>query len=312
LFALILINALEVQMFSDPVPWTPFLRELVEEAVSDPNPNHMLYLLPGVASTFMERGHYEPGIVQFFLDAVDLLQSYYHDQPSIPGMDADYIYAPSAAYLDVYILTRYRMGESIASPWLVERVAAAFAHRDRRFVESMLKQALPYVALPYAELEAHSPRPALDGLLLLLEQFQASGIGDNHDENNRQFAQGFDELVELFLSRLRAHYSDEVDDFLQEQQFSEARRLKIITDEPTETIGELIGARSWLFIIDGILFGSQPLRTLYSQVLVQASVCADERTWLNNMIREIVNVVYGGQAFQTRAWSLPDPTESQA
>lgn len=299
LFALILVNALEVQMSQDPVPWVAFLRELLDGAVSDPQPNHMPYLLPGVASTFMERGHYEPEMVKFFLDAVDILQPYYHERPTIPGMDADYVYAPAAAYLDIYILTRYRMYGNIVSPWLMDRTAGSFARRDRRFMESMLKQALPYVALPCAELEAHSARAALDGLMLLLEQFRASGIADSRDEPDRQFSREFDELVELFLSRLRVHYPNEVDDFLQEQQFSDTRRLKIVTGEPTETIGELIGARSWLFVIDGILFGSQPLRTLYSQVLAQASVCTNERTWLNNMIREIVNVVYGGQALRT-------------
>jgi hypothetical protein len=61
------------------------------------------------------------------------------------------------------------------------------------------------------------------------------------------------QMIQVFLSRLRLYYPDAVEDFLEEQQAPEEFRLQVRIHEPVESVGDLIGKRSWFFVRDDVL-----------------------------------------------------------
>jgi hypothetical protein len=105
-------------------------------------------------------------------------------------------------------------------------------------------------------------------------------------------------LIQSFLSRLRVHYSDEVDDFLEEHQAPEEFRLQVRTNEPIETVGELIGLRSWSFFRDDVIVSSSTLRAKLICVLEKAADCKSAREWMDYAIREVINLAYGAEVLR--------------
>ena len=108
-----------------------------------------------------------------------------------------------------------------------------------------------------------------------------------------------EQMSQPFLSRLRIYYPDEVDSFLEEQHASEEFRLQVQTNEPAETVGQLIGQRAAFFILDNIiLLGSPVLRTRLIHVLAKATEYKNAQEWLDYMLREIINLVYGAEVLR--------------
>ena len=103
--------------------------------------------------------------------------------------------------------------------------------------------------------------------------------------------------MQSFLSRLRVHYPDEVDDFLDERT-PEEFRLCVRINEPNETVGGLIGQKSGRFLRDNIIVGSPVLRSRLIHVLEKAADCEDPQSWTDYALRELVNLVYGGEALR--------------
>ncbi len=131
----------------------------------------------------------------------------------------------------------------------------------------------------------HRPRIALEILGLF--------FNSEHSE--------IDGMIQAFLSRLKAHYPDEVDDFLEAQRASDDFRLQVQTNEPVETLGELVGQNAWYFVRDEVILKSPELRSQFIQIFNKAADCKDLRAWLNYFIREIINVIYGGEVLRQSA-----------
>ena len=139
-------------------------------------------------------------------------------------------------------------------------------------------------------IEAQSPHIALDALELFFQPIMKAPAGKEIAEIRR--------LIQSFLARLRVHYPDAVEDFLEEQDAPEEFRLQVRTNEPVETVGELIGLRSWFFLRDSVLLGSPQLRSLFIHLLEKAADCKNAHEWIEYFIRHTVNVIYGAEALR--------------
>ena len=106
---------------------------------------------------------------------------------------------------------------------------------------------------------------------------------------------GIRQVMQAFLARLRLYYPDEVDDFLEEQQAPHDFRLQVQTNEPTETIGAMIGDKARFFVIDDVM-KSPELLAQFMRILETAADSKNTRAWFNYFLREIINVIYGGEA----------------
>lgn len=106
-------------------------------------------------------------------------------------------------------------------------------------------------------------------------------------------------MVQILLSRLRLHDPDGVDDFLDDQQVSPTYQLRVRTSEPVETVASLIGARAWQFLLEDIMLGPGPLRELLMKVLRKAVDFKSARDWVDYVLREIINLIYGHAVLET-------------
>ncbi len=89
-----------------------------------------------------------------------------------------------------------------------------------------------------------------------------------------------------------------MDDFLEEQQAPDEFRLQVRTNEPAEKVGDLVGKRSWFFIRDSVLLGSSELRSQLIVLFEKAAECKDMQAWVEYIIRQLVNLIYGGQVLR--------------
>jgi hypothetical protein len=176
-----------------------------------------------------------------------------------------------------YILFQYRRTGTVRTAWLETRIQAALSQNNLKFFEILLTSELPQVGI-----EEQEPRAALEAL----EVFFKSG----NDQINQ--------MIQAFLSRLRIHFPDEVDDFLEEQQAPDKFRLQVRTKEPVERVGDLIGKRPWFFLRDDILLGSATLRSQLQLLFEKAADCKNTKAWMEYNIRLLVNVIYGGQVLR--------------
>ena len=159
---------------------------------------------------------------------------------------------------------------------------------DVLFFELLLTTELPFAAILWEK-----PQPALE----MLELFFKSIMETPAKSRNAEIRP----LVQSFLARLHVRYPDAVEDFLEEQQATEEFRLQVQTNEPVETIGELIGQNAWYFLRDEVILKSPELRAQLIEVFEKAADFKNLRTWLDYFIRRIVNHIYGEEALrQTR------------
>jgi hypothetical protein len=175
-------------------------------------------------------------------------------------------------FLGPYIICQYQRTGTVRTGWLETRMQTAFSRNNISFFNSLLNSELPLVGI-----ELRRPRIALDALALFF---------NSHSAETEQ-------MIQSFLARLRVHYPDEVDDFLEDQETPEEFRLQVRTNELTETVGELVGIRTWLFLRDDVIVGSPTLRAQLMRIFAKAADCKNAREWLGYMLREIVNLVYG-------------------
>jgi len=263
----------------EPLEFLSFLKRFFEEAAKDPMPNPYLSDVPNVLVSVLDHDPTaDREIFDFFVHTVEVCQEYYTKRLRIPGLNR-VIYAPAAMYLGPYILHQYQREGTVRTDWLETRINAAFSRNDIPFFESLLKTELPLVGI-----EMRRPRIVLDALALFFNSCNANAkIG---------------QMIQSFLARLRIFYPDEVDDFLEEQQAPEEFRLQVRTNEPIETVGELIGIRSWNFFRDDVIVGSPTLRAQLIRVLARAAECKNARAWIDYAIREVINLVYGAEALR--------------
>jgi hypothetical protein len=102
-----------------------------------------------------------------------------------------------------------------------------------------------------------------------------------------------EQMLQSFLARLRVHYPDEVDNFLEEQEAPAEFRRQVQTSESTEMIGELIVNRIGYFGRDIVILESSMLRAQLMRMLAKAADCNNAKEWLHDVFRELINLVYG-------------------
>lgn len=271
------VMGLSAHMAQDPLAFLPFLKKLFEEAKKDLQPNPYISAVPQILTAVLDHHPELDEVYDFFVHTVEVTQQYYAKHPRIPGLNQVF-QAPEASYFGPYMLYEFqRIGAINKTDWLGTRINAALARNDIAFFDFLIKTELPLVAI-----ECRRPHIALDALALFF---------------NRRSAE-ISPLIQSFLSRLRVYYPDEVDDFLEEQQASEEFRLQVRTNEPIETVGELIGIRSWLFFRDDVIVGSPALRDRLIRALAKAADYDNPRAWVDYAFREVINLIYGSEVLR--------------
>jgi hypothetical protein len=106
--------------------------------------------------------------------------------------------------------------------------------------------------------------------------------------------------MQAFLARLRLYYPDEVDDFLEEQQAPHDFRLQVQTNEPVETMGVLVGDKARFFVLDDVM-NSPNLLAQFMRILETAAEYKNARSWFDYFLREVINLIYGGEALRQSA-----------
>lgn len=271
------VIALTVHAIKEPSLLLPFLDEFLKEAQKDPVPSPYLTDIPNILTSILERAPELTEVFNFFVQSVEVCQEYYAKYPYIPGYSIPR-YAPKASYLGPYVFYEYQRTGTVRTNWLETRINAACVQKDTSFFDLLLLTELTGVGI-----ERRKPQISLDTLALFFDNCNLE----------------IDQMVGSFLSRLRTYYPDEVDNFLEERQVDESFRLQVQTNEPSERVGELIGVwKMWNFFIDEMISTSSKFRTLFTQIFAKAADCKNAREWVDYMLREIINSVYGSEVLR--------------
>jgi hypothetical protein len=266
----------------EPLAFLPFLKELLEEAKCNPIATTRVADIAQVTENALAHHPMSEELFDFFVYTVKVCHEYYLRYPqALPGQLSK---APEAAYLGPYMLYQYQRTKTIKTEWLNALIQKALLHNNIPFFDLLLKVELPFVGLEWEQ-----PQIALEALTLFFDDSNAIDNAELH------------QMILLFLSRLRVHYSDDVDDFLEQQGVSEAIQLQVRTNEPVETIGELIGIRTLSFIRDNVVMGSASLRYHLIQILEKASDCTKIGAWFDYFIRDLINLIYGEEVLKQSA-----------
>ncbi len=278
LFKLVTVMGLTVHAYRAPIAFLPYLKKLFEEAKSNVVAYPYLTDITKVLENVLDHDPMIDDVFEFFVYTVEVCQEFYARYPqTLPNSTNE---APEASYLGPYAVYQYRRTGTARTEWLQTRIQKALSQNNLTFFNLMLTTELPLIGI-----EQEKPLIALDVLALF---FQRS----NSDIYR---------MIKSFLARLRGHFPDEVDDFLEEQHASDDFRLQVQTNKPLETIGGLIGQRSWYFLRDDVLVNSSHLQSKFMEILVKAADCKHPKEWLNYFLREIINLIYGEEALRQSA-----------
>jgi len=271
-----LLLGLAAQLAHDRDGILPLMRELFERALQRSVPNVYPLDLTEVVSTYVYH-HRDDEAYHLFVEWAGVAQDYISRHRTIPGL-ARQFHAPEAAFIGPALIYAEEREGSAATPWLASRIQAALARHDLEFFEY-----LTTAELPLAAIDLRHPRAALETL----------GLCFGADLT------GLAPLVQRFLTRLYAYAPDEVEEFLEAHHGAPVVRLAVRTGESDETIGTIIGIRFWRFLVDEIFSGTSPLLGPVMEIMAAAPRCKDVRAWLDLVIRELVNHVYGGEALRS-------------
>lgn len=278
LLRLVAVMGLVAHACHSPRVFLPFLKKLFEETERNVAALPYMTEVMKALECVLDRDPMIDEVFDFFVYAIEICQQSYTRYPQ--ALSNRFSTAPEASYLGPYILYHYQRTGTVRTERLETWIQNALSKGHIPFFDLLLTTELPHVGI-----ELQKPLIALDALRLFFKS-------DNAE---------IDRMIQFFLARLRVRYPDEVDDFLEEQQAPDDFRLQVQTNEPVETIGELIGQNAWYFLRDEILLKSPALRSQVIQVFDKAADCKNLRTWLNYFIRQIINVIYGGEALRQTA-----------
>ncbi len=257
----------------DPLAFLPFLQRFYEEAKKDvvayPYMNDVIHVLDNV----LHRGPMDDALFNFFVFTVEECQEFYIRHPEAIR-NSNYKTKPEVHDLGPYIFHVYRKTGSVKTAWLETRIQSALRRNDTRFFELLLLSELSLIGI-----ERQSPKAALSTVAMFAQQGNAA-IRSKTQE---------------FLAHLRAYYPNEVDDFLEEQDADNDFRAQVQIHEPEEDIATLIGQRSLYFLRDDIIMQSPTLRSRMLYLLAKAADCRNIRVWLDYFLRELINLLYGGE-----------------
>ncbi|GHO78956.1 hypothetical protein KSD_67270 [Ktedonobacter sp. SOSP1-85] len=256
----------------NPHLFLPFLKQLFETAKSDVATYPYLTIINHVAQDVLDRDPLNDEMFDFFVYTTEVARECYTRHPEKHhSRSAE---APQIISTAPYILFQHQRTGTARTPWLEAPILAALSQHNRKYFEIMLGTDLPYVAIDRQE-----PQAALEVLEIFFKN------GDIQ----------IDHMIQAFLSRLHIYYPDTVDEFLEEQKASEEFCLQVRTNEPSEKVGDLIAKKPWYFARDGLLVGRSELRFQFLDLFGKAAEYKDTRTWVEYMLRELVNMIYGGK-----------------
>lgn len=266
---------LAAHVVQNPHGLLPFLRHWQEVAAREPEPNAWVSVPPVVLEAVLDRDPYDDEVFEAYVQAVKRNHAYYSTEFGRPAqLNAE---VPEATYLGTYICYQYQRSGFVQTEWLRSLIDTALERGGTDFFTTLLTTSLPIVGI-----ERGKPQAALDTLALFFDRVPGN----------------IDELSVKFLSRLHAYYPDEVESFLEEQETSLRLQLQVRTAEPAETIGELIGLRAFRFLRDDVIIGSEALRFQVIRIFARAEKCKDAHEWIEYLIREVVNLIYQGEALR--------------
>jgi hypothetical protein len=286
----IIMVGLSVHIRHDPRGFLPFMKRFFTEARKVSPPNPYLGIVPFAVQYALDHDPDSDDLFEFFVYTASICQEYYKAEYQKAGATKLVGHA-TAGFLGVYSLYRYRRSQTIQTEWLQQRIDQALQNHELDFFEYLLQSELTIVGI-----EQREPRVALEVLSLFFSASHAAAATPGPTPAD-PFAKGLVESIQVFLARLRLAYPDEVEDFLEEQHSSPEFRLAVRVKEPQETMGALIGQRSYFLMLD-LLSQSLVLRSRIIQILAQVTECKDEREWLTYAIRETINFIYGDEALR--------------
>lgn len=286
----LVVNARMVRYYDESLPMITYL---LDEARTDPVPSPYIGSLTQSLQTVLERNPHQDELFQLFVHWMKICQEYYAEHYTFPGLHRVQK-GLRLTFFAHYIIDEFRRTGSARSEWLEHRIRQAIIARDTDFCEYLIKIELAQVGL-----DARLVHPALEVLALLTEwDGRPSSI---------------DEEMSHLLSRLSAVFPDEVEEFLAEHKRSDGTRLLVVTSDPADTIGTLIGMGGWDFIVNHAILGSPALRHHLIAILMSAADFHTIEAWMKHMLREILNIVYGEVVFpQSHIASILPVEESQS
>ncbi|MBI4319453.1 MAG: hypothetical protein HY675_13275 [Chloroflexi bacterium] len=279
------LMALVAHLTEDPVSFVPFMEEVREIARHDPVPSPWVSTVPFLLQTLLDRDPNNDLAHDLFVTSVKLQQEYYVAHSHVPGKERTQVYkAPYASFLGpsaMYDSERYNSQgkEKRMADFIRGRVMDALERRDAVFFDYLLDTELQLVGL-----EMKKPAVALEVVSMFFSRLDFSREGEDRE---------IVDMTERFLARLRLSFPAEVDDFLEDQRADEEFSLRVRTNEPVETVGGLIGLRSWFFARDTVIQHSPSLRAVLIRIMAQAADCKDFKAWADYFIRELINLAYG-------------------
>jgi hypothetical protein len=300
LIMLTTLIGLVAQACAAPLAILPFLKELFDAAKREVTTYPYLTIISNVAMEVLYRDPMNGEMFDFFVETAEVCQEYYAKYPKA-ARNRHLAEAPLTAAMAPYIIFEYRRRGTVKTAWLEERIQRALEENNLPFFEHLLKMELPQVGIEHGK-----SRAALETIELFFQQ----SFNGSLEENNRKLLQ---EYSIAFLSRLRIHEPDEVDAFLDkqqallveqkaspdEQQALKDLRLQLSTNQPVESIGDLLGKRGWYFLRDRILLGSSTgLRSQLMGLFEKAADSRNTKAWMDYNIRLLINLIYGGQVLR--------------
>lgn len=267
----------------------PFVRRLLNIAEHDPRPSQ--YVDDLTFSVFMSavKRPERDDLFNLVEHYMTVCQDYYVRNPLVPELHRERR-GWQGAYIGSYIVLQYLRSGHARVPVVEERVNRAIDADDDQFFRFLIDQELTGMV---AE---HRLGPVFDIVALLLERARASA----EDVTHQPLFCMIEELMITTLAKTRAISPGEVDDFLEEQQLSDEFQLQVRTNQPVETVGTLIGGGAWTFIMDDVILSAPLLRARLQGALAAATDFPNVRDWLDHILREIINVIYGREILSSR------------
>jgi len=273
-----------------PLAFLPFLKRLLEESKKDVRSYPYLGDIADILHILLLRDPTLDELFAFYIEAIKVCHAYYAKYPQTLRNQS---YGnPEALQLGSYIYLHYHRTGSVRSDWLEALIQAALSRNDEAFFKPLFSEELTQIGI-----ERQKPHIALDALALFFKSIMEAPARGNHEIR---------QMMQTFLARLRLYYPDEVDDFLEEQQAPHYFRLQVQTNEPMETIGMLVGDKARFFVLDDVLMNSPDLLAQFMRIFEKAAEYKHAREWLNYFIREIINVIYGGEALRQFTQDQPE------
>ena len=262
LFQGAVVLGLGVHARQDPDGLLPFLRRFFEGAKKDAPTNIWVASIPTVLMSVLDNNPNHNDYFGFFLEAAGTCQTFYK------------IHTPEAYYLGPYVLYQYLRTHDVRTDWLVKRIDAQLEAKNVDFFNALVDSELVIVGI-----ERQQPLAALEVLAIFF--------------NRESITSEIRQIILTYLTRLRIHYPDEVDYFLEKQNAPDDFCLSVRANEPAETVGALIGrTKVWNFILNALTESSGFQKHLI-HLFTKAADFKETKFWLEYIIRYLLNLVYG-------------------